>query len=148
MIEKSKKIQKIAKEKNLISNKPISHGVGRRKTSVARVWLRHGNGEININGKNFGAYFHTDLSKRLILEPIAKTECGNLFKLDVNISGGGIHSQAGAVRLGISRALAFYNEEYRKILRDNGFLTVDSRVKERKKPGQKGARKKFQFVKR
>ena len=148
MKEQVKKIRKAAAEKNLLKSTPISHGVGRRKTSIARVWLRHGDGEIIINGKNFSTYFHTDLSKRLVLEPIATTSTGSLFKIEINLSGGGVHSQAGAVRLGISRALASYNEEYKKTLSDSGFLTVDARRKERKKYGQKGARRKFQFVKR
>lgn len=145
---KDRNIKNIVSKKGLISNKPISHGVGRRKSSVARVWLRHGNGRILVNTKDSFIYFHTDVSKRAIIEPIALTETANKFDIDVNVKGGGVHSQAGAVKLAISRALVLYEDRHRKILRENGLLTVDSRLKERKKYGQKGARAKFQFVKR
>jgi len=145
---KEKKIREVATKKGLVSSVPVSHGVGRRKSSVARVWVRNGSGKILINTKEYSVYFHTDVSKRLVLEPLAATKTGEIFDIEVNVKGGGVHSQADAVKLGISRALSFYSEEYRKVLRDLNFLTVDSRVKERKKPGQKGARRKFQFVKR
>lgn len=82
------------------------------------------------------------------MEPLALVGVGSDFSIDVNVKGGGIHSQADAIKLGISRALSFYNKDYKEILRSKGYLTVDSRIKERKKYGQKGARKKFQFVKR
>lgn len=146
--ETSKKIKEAAEKKNIISKLPISHGVGRRKSSVARVWLRHGNGKIIINKKDFSVYCSTDVAKRSVLEPIALVGAGSDFSIDVNVSGGGIHSQADAVKLGISRALGIYSENYRLLLREKGYLTVDSRVKERKKYGQRGARRKFQFVKR
>jgi small subunit ribosomal protein S9 len=148
----TKKINKSIKEattaKGLIKKTPVSHGVGRRKSAVARVWLRHGNGEITINHKHFVSYCSTDVAKRAVLEPIALVGAAADFSFDVNVKGGGIHSQADAIKLGISRSLALYSEEYRKLLREKGYLTVDSRIKERKKPGQAGARKKFQFVKR
>ena len=126
---------------------PAIGGVGRRKSSVARVWLRRGTGVL-VNGKTPEEYFKmadvsADATKSL---KICSAE--GTYKVIVNVSGGGIHSQAGAVRLGIARALLKTNEEWRSVLRNNGFLTVDSRVKERKKPGQKAARRKFQFVKR
>lgn len=148
----TKKITKSIKEatitKGLIKKSPISHGVGRRKSAVARVWLRHGTGDIIINHKNFVAYCSTDVAKRAVLEPIALVGAASEFFFDINVKGGGIHSQADAIKLGISRSLATHSEEYRKLLKEKGYLTVDSRLKERKKPGQAGARKKFQFVKR
>lgn len=144
----TKSVKESAVTKELLKKAPVSHGVGRRKSAVARVWLRHGNGKITINNKNFVTYCSTDVAKRAVLEPIALLEVSSDFSVDVNVKGGGIHSQADAIKLGISRALAFYSEEYRKLLREKGYLTVDGRIKERKKPGQAGARKKFQFVKR
>jgi small subunit ribosomal protein S9 len=145
VIKKSKKIA----EKGLSVNKtPVSHGVGRRKSSTARVWLRNGDGKITINTKNFESYFHTDVSQRAVLQPLDLTGTMKDFNIDVNVSGGGIHSQADAVKLGISRALLKYQPSYKEILKSENLLTVDSRVKERKKYGQKGARRKFQFVKR
>jgi small subunit ribosomal protein S9 len=148
MKETSKKIKDSIIKKVALSSAPIAHGVGRRKSSVARVFLRHGNGKITINNKDFSSYCMTDVAKRLVVEPIALIGVGKTLNIDVNVRGGGIHSQAGAIRLGISRALVVYDENNKKTLRDSGFLTVDSRVKERKKPGQKAARRKFQFVKR
>jgi small subunit ribosomal protein S9 len=146
--ENAKKFKEVMVKKSLVSTAPVAHGVGRRKSSVARVWLKHGDGKIVINGRDFVEYCHTDVARRLVIEPFALVGVGKSFNIQVNVNGGGIHSQSGAIRLGISRALVEYNESNRKILRDNGFLTVDSRLKERKKYGQKGARRKFQFVKR
>jgi small subunit ribosomal protein S9 len=148
MKEMAKKVKDTAEKKSLLSSLPIAHGVGRRKSSVARIWLRHGTGKITINKKDFLNYCSTDVAKRAVLEPLALIEVGSDFTIDVNVKGGGIHSQADAIKLAISRALSFYNENYKIILRAKGYLTVDSRIKERKKYGQKGARKKFQFVKR
>ena len=144
----NKEIRKAAAKKDLLSKAPIAHGVGRRKTSVARVYLRHGSGKITLNKKEFEKHLHTDLSRKIAMEAVIATETDGLFDIQVNVFGGGVHSQAGAVRLGISRALVEYNVDYKKILREKGYLTVDSRNKERKKYGQPGARKKFQFVKR
>ncbi len=148
MKENTKKIREAAEKKNLLSSAPISHGVGRRKSSVARVWLRHGEGKIIINNKEFLKYCTTDVARRAVLESLAVVGAGTNFSVDVNVHGGGIHSQADAIKLGIARALSFYSTEFRSVLRAKGYLTVDSRLKERKKYGQKGARKKFQFVKR
>lgn len=148
MKENTKKIREVAEKKNLLSSAPISHGVGRRKSSVARVWLRHGEGKIVINNKEFLKYCTTDVARRAVLESLAVVGVGTNFSVDVNVNGGGIHSQADAIKLGIARALSFYSTEFRLVLRAKGYLTVDSRLKERKKYGQKGARKKFQFVKR
>ena len=143
-----KKIKTAAIKKNALPKAPVSHGVGRRKSSTSRVWLRHGTGKITVNTKDLATYFHTEVARRSILEPLALTGAGSSFDIDINVSGGGVHSQADASRLGIARALAAYNTEYVPALRENGFLTVDARVKERKKYGQRGARRKFQFVKR
>lgn len=148
MKEIAKKIKSSPEKIKLISSLPIAHGVGRRKSSVARIWLRHGIGKITINNKDFLNYCTTDVARRSVLEPLALVGVGSDFSIQVNVKGGGIHSQADAIKLAISRALGFYNDEYRVLLRSKGYLTVDSRIKERKKYGQKGARKKFQFVKR
>ena len=148
MRERNKKIQDAMIERNIAGNAPISHGVGRRKSSVARVWVRHGKGTIMINSKDFDVYCSTDVARRSVIEPLALVNAGVQFNIDVNVRGGGVHSQAGAIRLAIARALSLYDVNYKKELRDKGYLTVDSRLKERKKYGQKGARRKFQFVKR
>lgn len=149
MKETNKKFKKVATERSLISTNPIAHGVGRRKSSIARIWLRHGSGKITVNTKNISSYFHTEVSQRAILEPIAITSTGSIFDIDINVKGGGVHSQADAAKLGIARALIEFDvDQYKPILKEAGFLTVDARRKERKKPGQPGARRKFQFVKR
>jgi small subunit ribosomal protein S9 len=124
------------------------HGVGRRKASVARVWMSPGEGEILVNGKVYSEYFTTDASRAAVTFPLEKTNLTKNFDIEVNVVGGGVTGQAGAVGLGISRALLISDEALRLTLREHGLLTVDSRVKERKKYGQKGARRKFQFVKR
>lgn len=121
---------------------------GRRKTAVARVILRSGSGKFEINGHAAEKYFPLE-SLRIELErPLTVTETRGRFDIVVNAQGGGIHGQAGATKLGIARALLRYNPEWRSILRQNGLLTRDPRAKERKKYGQKGARKRFQFSKR
>lgn len=124
------------------------HGVGRRKASVARVWLRPGKGNIEVNGKDYVSYFDTDMSRHKVVMPFKAVGSEGAFDVKVNVFGGGLKGQAEAVRLGIARALLVTNEAFKSVLRKNGFLTVDSRVKERKKYGQKAARRKFQFVKR
>ncbi|MGE0010529.1 MAG: 30S ribosomal protein S9 [Candidatus Babeliales bacterium] len=127
---------------------PLSHGVGRRKSSVARVWLRKGSGKVVVNGKTHSAYFDTDLSRLEALSPLLVIPNVSHYDAYANVEGGGLHSQAGATKLGIARALVAFDEALRSPLRQHGFLTVDSRLKERKKYGQRGARRKFQFVKR
>lgn len=127
---------------------PKAHGVGRRKTSVARVWLRRGNGGIKVNGLDYKEYFDTDMSRAEAAIPMGITPAAAKFDVEANVRGGGMSSQAGAVKLGIARALVQSDEELRPLLRQNDLLTVDARRKERKKYGQKGARRKFQFVKR
>ncbi len=127
---------------------PISHGVGRRKSSVARVWLRRGKGVVTVNGKPSNEYFDTDFNRSEISSPLTILPKGVVYDFDVNVKGGGVNSQAGAIRLGIARALLASDEGLRVLLRKDRLLTVDSRLKERKKYGQRGARRKFQFVKR
>ncbi|HJM69105.1 MAG TPA: 30S ribosomal protein S9 [Candidatus Babeliales bacterium] len=127
---------------------PASHGVGRRKSSVARVWLRKGSGAVTINGLDYKKYFVTMLSRQNIEATFNASQEASHFDVDVNVCGGGKQSQSGATKLGFARALLKYDDSLRPALRGAGLLTVDSRVKERKKPGQKAARRKFQFVKR
>lgn len=127
---------------------PLAHGVGRRKSSVARAWLRRGNGTILVNNRDYKEYFETDTARIEAETPFKVVPQSDKYDVNINVQGGGTHSQAGAACLAISRAFLQQNEELRIVLRSHGLLTVDSRVKERKKPGQKGARAKFQFVKR
>jgi len=121
---------------------------GRRKTSVARVILRPGEGEVKVNGRTFEDYFPSEALRMIVQQPLVETEHQGQFNILVNAFGGGVHGQAGAARLGIARALLVFNPELRPKLRQGGFLTRDPRAKERKKYGQKGARKRFQFSKR
>jgi len=121
---------------------------GRRKTSVARVILRPGEGKLVINRRGFPSYFPSEALRAEIQQPLMSTELAGKFDVFVNARGGGVHGQAGAAKLGIARALIVFNPELRPRLRQGGFLTRDPRAKERKKYGQKGARKRFQFSKR
>jgi small subunit ribosomal protein S9 len=123
-------------------------GTGRRKTSVARVFLRPGKGEIKVNNRSFENYFPTESSRAMVRQPLAATETVDKFDLLILADGGGVAGQAGAARLGIARALVEFNAELRSRLKKLGFLTRDPRAHERKKYGQKGARKRFQFSKR
>ena len=123
-------------------------GVGRRKSSVARVWLSRGTGECVINDRDLSAYFSTDKTRLEALKPLILCGLSEKYTVQVNVAGGGYSSQADAVKLGIARALVKDNEGLKTTLRSHGLLTVDARLKERKKPGQKAARRKFQFVKR
>jgi small subunit ribosomal protein S9 len=124
------------------------YGTGRRKTAVARVFLRPGHGKIVVNHKPFETYFERESSKLIIRQPLELTGSGVSFDIVVNVNGGGKSGQAGAVRLGIARALIESNPSLRGVLKANGLLTRDSRKVERKKYGQPGARKRFQFSKR
>ncbi|MDN5578061.1 30S ribosomal protein S9 [Chryseobacterium manosquense] len=126
----------------------IVHKIGRRKTSVARVYVRPGSGVITINKKDSKEYFGTDVLVYKVNQPFLLTETVGQYDVTVNIFGGGITGQAEAIRLGVSRALCEINEEFRLLLKPHGLLTRDARMVERKKPGQKKARKKFQFSKR
>jgi len=136
------------KKATVTSQVPASHGVGRRKSSVARVWLRKGTGKMLINGRNFSEYFDTDIARSEATAPFKVSQEAMKFDVEVNVGGGGKQSQAGAIKLGFARALVSIYENLRSVLRDENLLTTDSRVKERKKYGQKAARRKFQFVKR
>jgi small subunit ribosomal protein S9 len=124
------------------------YGTGRRKTSTARVFLRPGTGAIRVNYREFDAFFPTEALRTQIRRPLVITETTDKFDILATVEGGGVSGQAGAVRLGISRALVEYNLELRKALKDEGMLTRDARAKERKKYGMAGARKRFQFSKR
>lgn len=124
------------------------YGTGRRKTSAARVFLRPGSGKVTVNDRTFDDYFPNEMLKMVIRQPLVMTETVDKFDLFVRVSGGGFTGQAGALRHGISRALVVYNPEFRPKLKQAGFLTRDSRKVERKKYGQPGARKRFQFSKR
>jgi small subunit ribosomal protein S9 len=124
------------------------YATGRRKTSTARVFLRPGSGAISINRRAFDAFFPTEALRMQIRTPLVLTETADKFDILATVAGGGVSGQAGAVRLGIARALVEYNLELRKRLKDGGMLTRDARAKERKKYGMAGARKRFQFSKR
>ena len=124
------------------------YGTGRRKTSTARVFLRPGTGTVRINRRPFESLFPTEALRTQIRRPLALTETVDKFDILATVAGGGVSGQAGAMRLGIARALVEYNQELRKRLKDDGLLTRDARAKERKKYGMAGARKRFQFSKR
>ncbi len=124
------------------------YGTGKRKRSIARVYLRPGNGDIKVNHRSLDDYFVSDALKMIIQQPLARTESSGNFDIYANIRGGGLTGQAWAMRLGISRALCDFNQELRARLKKGGFLTRDARIKERKKYGQPGARKRFQYSKR
>jgi len=131
-----------------LAGKLICHGVGRRKTSVARVWLKTGNGSVSVNKLDFNDYFRDEFKRADILRPLEITGMMGKFDLLVNVKGGGVIGQAEAMRLGIARALLEVNEDFRKKLSQEGLLTRDPRMKERKKYGRKGARAGFQYSKR
>jgi len=124
------------------------YGTGRRKSSVARVFLRPGNGDFTVNGKPFEQYFVTEAQRTTAKSPLVLTETAATFNIVVTANGGGVNGQAGAVCMGVARALEEFNSELRAKLKAEGFLRRDARGKERKKYGQKGARKRFQFSKR
>jgi len=126
----------------------VAQGVGRRKKSVARVFLRYGSGLVVVNGTPVDTYFDTDVARLAVSLPFKAFPDAALYDVQANVAGGGKHGQADAVKLGISRALLQARPETRQVLRENGLLTVDARVKERKKYGKKAARRSFQFVKR
>ena len=124
------------------------YGTGRRKTSTACVFLRPGTGTIRVNARTFEAFFTTQALRMQIRQPLILTETADKFDILATVDGGGVSGQAGAVRLGIARALVEYSAELRKPLKTEGLLTRDARAKERKKYGMAGARKRFQFSKR
>lgn len=124
------------------------YGTGKRKSSIARVWLKPGNGRITVNDKSLDDYFGRETSKMIVKQPLELTENMDKFDIYVTVKGGGDSGQAGAIKHGIAKVLVEYDAELRPVLKKAGFLTRDSRIKERKKYGQPGARKRFQFSKR
>jgi len=126
----------------------LFHATGKRKTAVARVWMKPGTGEITINKRPLAQYLPRDADKNAVMEPLELVNLGENFDFYINVRGGGIAGQAGAIRHGISRALVDADPSLRDSLKKAGFLTRDSRMKERKKYGQPGARARFQYSKR
>ena len=126
----------------------LGQGTGRRKTAVARVYLREGNGKITVNGRDVNEYFSDPLCIYQVKQPLQVTDTEGKFDVVITVCGGGPSGQAGACRHGIARALVAENEANKPVLHENGFLTRDPRMVERKKYGQRGARRKFQFSKR
>ena len=124
------------------------YATGKRKSSIARVWLKSGNGQIMVNRQPLDDYFGRAILRMVIEQPLALTETIGKFDIDINVSGGGHAGQAGAIKHGISKALMAYNLDLRPTLKKAGFITRDSRVKERKKYGRRSARARFQFSKR
>jgi small subunit ribosomal protein S9 len=124
------------------------YATGKRKTAIARVWLMPGDGNITINKRHIDEYVKRETAKMVIRQPLELTETLGKYDIYVNVRGGGISGQAGAIKHGISKALLEANPDFRPLLKKSGFLTRDSRVKERKKYGQPGARKRFQYSKR
>ncbi|PYY13688.1 MAG: 30S ribosomal protein S9 [Acidobacteria bacterium] len=124
------------------------YGTGRRKSSIARVFLRPGSGSFQVNGRPFDNYFVTEAQRVSAKSPLVSSETGTTFDVVATVNGGGVNGQADAIKLGIARALLEFNVELRKKLKGEGLLSRDARGKERKKYGQKGARKRFQFSKR
>ena len=126
----------------------IINTLGRRKTSVARVYLSKGKGKVVVNERDYKEFFPISVLQSKLVQPFALTDTVNKYDVKVNVSGGGINGQVEAIRLGISRALVKLNDEYKPMLKEEGLMTRDPRMVERKKPGQPKARKKFQFSKR
>jgi small subunit ribosomal protein S9 len=124
------------------------YGTGRRKRAIARVYLRPGSGDFKVNGRAFETYFVTPSQRASAKQPLVSTDTGATFNVVCRVTGGGVNGQADAVKLGIARALMQFNLEFRKKLKAEGMVSRDSRSKERKKYGQKGARKRFQYSKR
>jgi small subunit ribosomal protein S9 len=129
-------------------SKTSFYGTGRRKAAAARVFLRPGTGRFVVNRRELDTYFCRETDKMILKQPLTLTDTVENFDITVTVRGGGTSGQAGAIKHGISRALLLYNPEFRPALKSAGFLTRDSRIKERKKYGQKGARARFQFSKR
>lgn len=147
-MEASKAVKTAKADARKQAKAPLAHGVGRRKAAVARVWLTKGKGGLTVNGKDVADYFDTSLTQATAKTVFAIYPAAGQYDVKVNVTGGGLCAQADALKLGMARAVVTLNEDAREVLRSYKLLTVDSRVKERKKPGQKAARRKFQFVKR
>jgi small subunit ribosomal protein S9 len=126
----------------------VFYATGKRKTAIARTWLRPGSGNILVNNRPLDSYFTVGTAKTVLQRPLVLTNTIGTFDVRIKVIGGGINGQAGAIRHGISRALLLANPDFRSILKRAGFIRRDSRVKERKKYGQKGARARYQFSKR
>lgn len=126
----------------------VVNAIGRRKAAVARIYVKEGSGTITINKRDLGVYFPSSILQYIVRQPLSTLEMTDKYDIKVTLNGGGIKGQAEAVRLAIARALVKINEENKPALKAEGFMTRDSRVVERKKPGQPKARKKFQFSKR
>lgn len=144
-------LTKHSNQKNLNSNREIMdviNTIGRRKTSVARLYLSQGNGNITVNGRELKDYFPFEIHQTIVKQPLDKVEVTGDYDLKLNVNGGGLKGQAEAIRLAVSRALCDVNEEFRSPLKSEGFLTRDSRMVERKKYGRRKARRAFQFSKR
>jgi small subunit ribosomal protein S9 len=124
------------------------YATGKRKTSIARVWMKPGTGEITINKRPLDVFFGRETSKMVVRQPLELTDNLGKFDISVNVTGGGISGQAGAIKHGITKALLEINPDLRQTLKQAGFITRDSRIKERKKYGRAGARRSFQFSKR
>lgn len=131
-----------------MSGEQVVAATGRRKTSVARVWLREGEGKITVNKRDLADYYNRATARMIVMQPLELTGNVSNYDIKVNVCGGGLNGQAGAVRHGVARALATLDPEWRTMLKKNGLLTRDARKKERKLPGQPGARKRFQYSKR
>lgn len=138
----------MAKKAEEKKNVNLAQGTGRRKTATARVYLREGNGNIVVNDRALDDYFKDSLCIYQVKQPLNVTETLTKFDIVITVCGGGASGQAGACRHGISRALVAYDESYKAVLHENGFMTRDPRMVERKKYGQRGARRRFQFSKR
>jgi small subunit ribosomal protein S9 len=124
------------------------HAVGKRKNAIARIYMRPGTGKIVVNSREFEDYFPVEISRMIIRQPLELVSVGSDLDIFVNVLGGGIFGQAGAIKQGLSKALLQLNPEFRPVLKKAGFLTRDARIKERKKYGQKGARARYQYSKR
>lgn len=135
-------------ESKPMATKYLQHAVGKRKSAVARLYLKPGNGDITINKRPMDEYYLRPTSKMIIMQPLELTGLAGKYDLTVNVCGGGLQGQAGAIRHALARALSNLDPENRAVLKRAGLLTRDARKKERKLPGQPGARKKFQFSKR
>lgn len=124
------------------------HAVGKRKNAIARIYLRPGTGKIMVNSREFEDYFPVEISRMIIRQPLELVSVGSDLDIYVNVQGGGIFGQAGAIKQGLSKALLQINPDFRPVLKKAGFLTRDARIKERKKYGQRGARARYQYSKR
>ncbi len=148
MVEKEEKKQTPAKSEPAVSGKKECKAVGRRKEASARVAIKPGSGIIKVNKRDIKDYFHTETLRLIIMQPVKTCDLAGKIDIIANVRGSGTSGQAGAVRHGISRALLLYDESFKDRLKKGGFLTRDPRMNERKKYGQEGARRKFQWVKR